>query len=387
MKTSSTNELRLAADEAGVVTWAHIGDLHVTTAGGESVAALRDIVATIGRSFTRDIAFVYLPGDTANEGRPEQYSIVRDALSPLRVPWIAAVGDHDMHEGTPGPFARGLSGELVQAFDAGHLRCLKLDVFDDGDDPRAFAVGNAQLDWLEHELRTAAIVPAAPVAVFAHCYPTDLVADARAARLAKLIREFDVRIFEMGHTHYNELSNDGHTLFVATRSTGQIEEGPVGFSVTNIDGDAVSWRFFELGAFPAVVITSPADERLERDRAPGVARDETSLLVRCKAWSDRPVVAARATLGHHGVDLVRVGTSAVWQGRISIEPQLVDATALTVSVHDQAGRIGRDAIRIASEGRARPRRRARDHENALEAWPEHGLLGTQLGPNRNGRQW
>jgi hypothetical protein len=29
----------------------------------------------------------------------------------------------------------------------------------------------------------------------------------------------------------------------------------------------------------------------------------------------------------------------------------------------------------------------RDQDNALEAWPEHGLLGTQLGPNKNGKKW
>jgi hypothetical protein len=29
----------------------------------------------------------------------------------------------------------------------------------------------------------------------------------------------------MGHTHDNELANDGHIIYAATRSTGQIEEG------------------------------------------------------------------------------------------------------------------------------------------------------------------
>ena len=29
----------------------------------------------------------------------------------------------------------------------------------------------------------------------------------------------------------------------------------------------------------------------------------------------------------------------------------------------------------------------RDQNNALEAWHEHGLLGTQLGPNKNGKKW
>jgi hypothetical protein len=60
---------------------------------------------------------------------------------------------------------------------------------------------------------------------------------------------------------YNEIANDGQALYSATRSKGQIE-GPVGYSVTNIDGDVVSWRFIELGKLPVVVITSPSDERL-----------------------------------------------------------------------------------------------------------------------------
>jgi Icc protein len=32
-------------------------------------------------------------------------------------------------------------------------------------------------------------------------------------------------------------------------------------------------------------------------------------------------------------------------------------------------------------------RLSRDQDNALQAWPEHGLLGTQLGPNKNGKKW
>jgi hypothetical protein len=29
----------------------------------------------------------------------------------------------------------------------------------------------------------------------------------------------------------------------------------------------------------------------------------------------------------------------------------------------------------------------RDRDNALAVWPEHGLHGTQLGPNKNGKKW
>jgi Icc protein len=47
----------------------------------------------------------------------------------------------------------------------------------------------------------------------------------------------------MGHTHYNELANDGRAICAATRSTGQIEEGPAGFSVTTIDKEVIGWTF------------------------------------------------------------------------------------------------------------------------------------------------
>ena len=61
----------------------------------------------------------------------------------------------------------------------------------------------------------------------------------------------------MGHTHFNELSNDGSTLYSATRSTGQIEEGSVGYSVPTLDDNAVSLDFVELDSPALVALLSP----------------------------------------------------------------------------------------------------------------------------------
>jgi Icc protein len=36
---------------------------------------------------------------------------------------------------------------------------------------------------------------------------------------------------------------------------------------------------------------------------------------------------------------------------------------------------------------AAPPRRPGDHTNAIGAYLEKGILGTQLGPNKNGRKW
>ncbi len=101
--------------------------------------------------------------------------------------------------------------------------------------------------------------------VFVHSYPDDLKGDGETEFFNGLIAAHDVALVDMGHTHYNELANDGYTIFAATRSTGQIEEGPVGYSLVTLDRGVVSWRFKALDdAFPFVMITTPADHRLMR---------------------------------------------------------------------------------------------------------------------------
>jgi Icc protein len=186
----------------------------------------------------------------------------------------------------------------------------------------------------------------------------------------------------MGHTHYNEIANDGKTLYSATRSTGQIEEGPVGYSITNIDSNIVSWRFVELGKLPVVVITSPSDERLLTNSS---ETQEENLKVRAKFWGEAEAVRSTAHLDGHDVSMERVGNSQVWEANVSAPHEGV--YSLAVSVEDVRGKVATDEIRIAVGQRAERESVERDQDNALEAWPEHGLLGTQLGPNKNGKKW
>ena len=177
-------------------------------------------------------------------------------------------------------------------------------------------------------------------------------------------------------------ANDGKTLYSATRSTGQIEEGPVGYSVTNIDGDVISWRFVELGRLPVVVITSPSDERLLTGSNEMPRRKAK---VRAKFWGEAEAVHATAYLDGHSASMKRIDGSHVWKADVSALHDGVHS--LKVSVEDIRGKIGTDEIRVVSGDLAKRERLERDRDNALEAWPEHGLLGTQLGPNKNGKKW
>ena len=183
-------------------------------------------------------------------------------------------------------------------------------------------------------------------------------------------------------------SNDGRTIYTATRSTGQLEEGPVGFSVTNLDGGAVSWRFFELGQLPAVMITSPADEPLLAEGAKWYAPLTGSLRVRAKVWAESSVQNVQARLGKVEVGMQRLPGSNVCETILPCGHVSSGIQAFHVIAEDASGNTACNEIRVLfGSERPAPHRAKRDQDNALDAWPEHGLLGTQLGPNKNGRKW
>ncbi|RXH56271.1 ICC-like protein phosphoesterase [Granulicella sibirica] len=58
-----------------------------------------------------------------------------------------------------------------------------------------------------------------------------------------------------------------------------------------------------------------------------------------------------------------------------------------MSFQDARGNATSDEIRLAVRQRTQRKSEERDQDNALEAWPEDGLLGTRLGPNKNGKKW
>lgn len=365
-------------DAAGVVSWVHFGDLHMRKAGEQNHLDLAEIVNEVNQAFADSVSFVFLPGDVADDGSRSAYAVVRRELDRLTVPWCAIIGDHDVHEKSFANFKEAMSEQVHYAFTVGDTRFLAMNAFDVREPP-SFTVSDEQLRWAEGELQDATQAGQTKVLLL-HCYPSDLKVGGN--ELIRLVRDYDVRLIDMGHTHYNEIANDGRTFYSATRSTGQIEEGPVGYSVTNLDGNVVSWRFVESGKLPIAVITSPSDERLLTKSS---ERPEEILKVRAKFWGEAEPLEANADLGGNTYAMKRVGDSQVWEADL---PTPRDGThPLKVSFKDAHGKVASDEIRLAVGQRTERKSEERDQDNALEAWPEHGLLGTQLGPNKNGKKW
>jgi 3',5'-cyclic-AMP phosphodiesterase len=370
-----------APDASGVVSWIHIGDLHMVREGEETFVALRQIVAEINAAYAgKGVSFVYLPGDIADDGSAGAYAAVRACLDRLQVPWISVVGDHDVHERSFANYLSAMGGPLYGAFTVGRVRFCRLNAFSEPR-PDAFVVDEEQLGWLRSELEAAAAGGLRAV-VLMHCYPSDLKQGGEA--LTRLLRQYRVLLVDMGHTHYNELSDDGAVVYSATRSTGQIEEGPAGYSIVSVAGEDVSWQFVPVGSGPAVVITSPRDARLVVDG--GERRSGSPVALHARAWSDVEVVRVSATAGGWRGELVRMpganGWSAVLPGDAVGAGEEIEVVA-----EDAKGRLCRDRIRLTEAGRERISRAARDQDNAVGAWPEKGILGTQLGPNKNGKKW
>ena len=213
-----------------------------------------------------------------------------------------------------------------------------------------------------------------------HCYPSDLKEGYREVR--ELIARYQPLVVDMGHTHYNEVVREAWSIYTTTRSTGQIEEGPVGYSITNLDQGSVSWKFRQLGdPEPFVMITHPSDWRLKP------VREENANawpLVRVRVWSTSPVKQVRAfTDGNHEVHMTHVQGSNLWLSHLPRN----EVNAIEVIAESEDGTTGRDTIRLRPDANHTREVKERDQDNAIGAWVERGIPGTQLGPNKNGRKW
>lgn len=298
-------------DAAGVISWVHLGDLHMTRSGEQNHLDLAQIVDEMNRAFAGSVSFIFLPGDVADDGSQAAYTVVRGELDRLQAPWCAILGDHDVHEKSFANFLQAMTPSTHYAFPVGRVRFVAMNAFD-VPHPGSFVLSEQQLDWVKNELRRAADAGETAILLL-HCYPSDLKSGGR--ELAGMVGGFGVRLIDMGHTHYNEIANDGTTLYTATRSTGQIEEGPVGYSITSLDGEAISWRFVALGKLPVAMITFLADERLMTNASERLQGDIT---VRAKVWSEAETANVHARF--HGQTVTMRGSRTARFGRRSWMP-------------------------------------------------------------------
>jgi predicted phosphodiesterase len=377
-----------------MLTWLHVGDLHISHEDGSiGIDRLRALVQEANRYLPDGVDFVFLPGDNANNGTPEQYGRIGEVLNELALPLHAVPGDHDFEPGNLDAYHAMPGAEVLPGqVDVDGRRCLFLDIVSAGSGGPDFRLGKEQLRWLERELAKPAAADRRPV-VFMHAYPGDMHQEGE--HLGQLFASARVAVVDTGHTHYNELLNDGTVIYASTRSTGQVQEGggAAGFSLVAVDGTTVSWRFKSLGSsWPFVLITSPADHRLTTASAAHEQVSLESLVVRAKVFGDN--IASVTVSVDHGEPLPMhavVGEPAVWTGTVAL-PNPAESYGVVVRAQDADGSCDEDRIEALLANAISPEVRRLDAVPGTDAWavppwPEHGVLGSQLGPNKNGQKW
>ncbi|SAK98860.1 cyclic 3',5'-adenosine monophosphate phosphodiesterase [Caballeronia pedi] len=372
-----------------MLSWVHFGDLHASSDDDfGSLNHLQSMIEQVNRRFSDRVDFAYLPGDNANNGTTEQFQRILAVLRALKLPLYAIPGDHDYEAGQLDAFNAFSGTRLPMSRMVKGHRCIFLDIVSAGRGGPDFRLSTQDRNWLDQELDRSNLDRAAPV-VLMHAYPGDVV---DGESLAFAFARANVAVVDTGHTHYNELLNDGYVIYAATRSTGQIEEdeGQPGFSIVAVDGAAVSWKFHRLDAEPPfVMITHPCDWRLYRRRV-ALNATQAKPLVRVLV-SDDEVVAVAADLDGVRIALAPdANETGMWQAPL---PSIAtsERLRLTVTAQTADGRTGQDSIELpAAHAASRLSPQAGplgSDAHVVEAWPEHGILGSQLGPNKNGRHW
>jgi Icc protein len=371
-----------------MLTWLQFGDLHASAADGwESLEIFSRLIDEANRYLADAVDFAVLPGDNANHATEEQFRKIADAASRLLFPLHILPGDHDFESGSLAEFY-GILGatQLPHAIRTGNTRILFLDLVSAGTGGPDFRIDDQQMQWLTNELQSAETDNHRAV-VFMHAYPNDLRSGGK--EIEDAFSRFPVAFVGTGHTHYNELVNHRGIIYAATRSTGEVEEGPPGFSIGVLDGSVVSWHFKPIDeTWPLVLITSPSDHRLITDPTAIDQVPSGLLRVRAKAFGGtiKRVIARLAD----GPDIEMMeDVPHIWSGTIADVPdglQTLQVEAVTIG-----GAVKRDTIQVRV-GRSdatddeRVRAQHRDFE-PIGSWPERNLLGSQLGPNKNGRKW
>ena len=194
-----------------LAVYAHIGDRHI---GDRSMQNYRDFLAIVAdiEAIRRDIIdFVYLPGDNADSGSDEQYRLVATGLRMLGLPAHAITGDHDMETGSLEPFYRTRNARtLPHTLSVGRVDRVFLDMSGEGEGGPNFRLPSHQTSYLKTAI-DAAREGRRRVVVLMHTHPSDLGEHSEQAIINPLLADATVRLVDMGHTHYNELANDGGT--------------------------------------------------------------------------------------------------------------------------------------------------------------------------------
>ncbi len=368
----------------GVVSWVHVGDLHITTADQQNYQDLQTIIAHTDQYLKNGVNFAFISGDNANDDTASEYQLIKDAFAKLQAPYYFVPGDHDSKDGQA-LYKQYLEAKPYYSFSTGGYHSAFLDMLDaGGNGSGGFGIGSAQVDWLKQDLATAKSKDERSL-LFGHTYDLSKLGSS-GQEVQQLIAQDGVIMLDAGHTHYNDVANDGHTIYATGRNTGQATEGPVGFVLVNVDNGVISWKFKQLGIWTFVMITNPSDKVLIIDPSQAV---KGTVDVRAKVWDDKGVASATMQVdGGTAAPMQRIGSTQMWQASADTS-QLSDGDhKIKVNVQGLGGNTSVDEITFVvhkSGAYSVPQRQPGAVGNSVGTYTDKGLLGNHIAGGPGGK--
>ena len=286
------------------------GDLHLTEPGRPNHRAALWAAGEVNELVRPD--FVQFIGDNVQDATPGQFDLFDDLTARLRVPWYALVGDHDVKGDPTSVRFRDRVGDPTGSLSLGGFRFVRLNT----QEARPVGLSSGQLVWFRSEADLA-LAAGERVVVFQHNYPFQIWEDFAGPGIdgwREVVQTRRVHAIITGHTHYWQVANDGRNAVVTTRSIGDPEGGPPGYTVAVFHGDDFAVTYRSVGdRGPLVLVTHPREAILATGPAHAVKGPDE---VRVRVWSREPVEVAGYRLDGGPWRRLEPAGDGAWRGSL-----------------------------------------------------------------------
>jgi Icc protein len=304
------------------------GDLHLESAERPNYKTALWMAGEVNDLVQPD--FVQFAGDNVQHARNGEWALFRDVTGKLKMPFHALVGDHDAHHDPECYSYQAQLGATYHAFTVRGYRFICLNTMQ----YRPLGLSDEQVIWFRYEV-DAALVRRERVVIFQHHYPFQVWEDFAGPGIdawREIVQTRPIVALFAGHTHYGQIANDGHHVYVATRSIGDPEGGPAGYAVVFLDGEdlALTYRSME-DSGPIALITHPRRLILATKPAHIVTGPAEG---RVRGWSNARVSAAQARVDEGPWSDMRKTGDMTWsfpvpgdtltKGEHTLEARLID---------------------------------------------------------------
>ncbi len=310
------------------------GDLHFTEPGMKNHRVAHWMVDEVNGLVRPD--FVQFIGDNVQDATEDQFRIFNELRARLAVPHFALVGDHDVKGDPEANAFRHHVGETFGSLSLRGFRFIRLDT----QQARPVGMSEPQVDWFRDELDKA-LAAGERIVIFQHNYPFQIWEDFAGPGVEDwraIVHTRRISAIVCGHTHYWQVANDGRNVMLATRSIGDPEGGPPGYTIGYLHGEDLAFIFRSVdNDGPIVMVTHPREALLATGPR-HVVRGVDQLQVR--TWSVSRVASVRGRLDGGASFPFEPCDSHTWTTSLPGNQLAKGKHDLEVEVVDSEGRRG-----------------------------------------------